>query len=72
MPPKKPIKSTFNPLAPEPSIFQVLPLKKRQKNTEITEDDLRKLESDNQKLTDKFVHHIDEVIKKKEEEILAI
>ena len=32
MPPKKPIKSTFNPLAPEPSIFQVLPLKKRQKN----------------------------------------
>ncbi len=47
-------------------------LKKRQKNTDITEDDLRRLESDNQKLTDKFVHQVDEVIKKKEEEILAI
>jgi len=47
-------------------------LKKRQKDSIITEDDLRHLESENQKLTDKFTHTVDELIKKKEEEILAI
>ena len=47
-------------------------LKKRQKDSTITEDDLRHLESENQKLTDKFTHAVEELIKKKEEEILAI
>ena len=47
-------------------------LKRRQKDSTLTEDDLRRLESDNQKLTDKFTHHVDDLIKKKEEEILAI
>ena len=47
-------------------------LKKRQKNSMITEDELRHLESENQKLTDKFIHTVDELIKKKEEEILSI
>ncbi len=47
-------------------------LKRRQKDSSITEDDLRHLESENQKLTDKFIHIVDELIKKKEEEILAI
>ena len=47
-------------------------LKNRQKNSMLTEDDLRHLESENQKLTDKFIHIVDELIKKKEEEILSI
>jgi ribosome recycling factor len=47
-------------------------LKQRQKDSTITEDELRHLESENQKLTDTFTHTVDELIKKKEEEILAI
>jgi ribosome recycling factor len=47
-------------------------LKKRQKDSTLTEDELRHLESENQKLTDKFIHTVEEFIKKKEEEILAI
>jgi ribosome recycling factor len=47
-------------------------LKRRQKDSTITEDELRHLESENQKLTDKYIHTVDELIKKKEEEILAI
>ena len=46
--------------------------KKRQKDATITEDTLRRLEVEIQKLTDKYVHLIDELIKKKEEEILEI
>ncbi len=47
-------------------------LKRQQKDSSITEDDLRQLENENQKLTDKYIHSVDELIKKKEEEILAI
>lgn len=47
-------------------------LKRRQKEGELTEDELRRAENENQKLTDKFVHKVDEVLKKKEEEILEI
>ena len=47
-------------------------LKRRQKEGELTEDDLRKAEIDNQKLTDKYVQKVDELLKKKEEEILEI
>jgi ribosome recycling factor len=47
-------------------------LKRRHKENTLTEDDLRLLEAENQKLTDKYIHIIDELIRKKEEEILAI
>ena len=47
-------------------------IKRRQKDSTITEDDLRRLETENQKSTDKFIHTVDELIRKKEEEILAI
>jgi ribosome recycling factor len=47
-------------------------LKHRQKDNTITEDDLRRLEAENQTLTDKFIHTIDDLIQKKETEILAI
>jgi len=47
-------------------------LKKLQKDGKLTEDDLRKSEADVQKLTDQYVHKIDDVIKKKEQEILEV
>lgn len=46
--------------------------KKLQKNGEITEDDLKNAEKDIQKLTDKFIARIEEEVKAKEKEILAI
>src|SRR5438445_7467698 len=47
-------------------------LKKLQKDAKLTEDELRKGEADNQKLTDQYIHKIDEVIKKKEQEIMEV
>ncbi len=46
--------------------------KKRQKEGNLTEDDLRRLEAEIQKLTDKYVQQVDDLTKKKEEEILEI
>ena len=47
-------------------------LKKMQKESKITEDELRKSEAEVQKLTDQYVHNVDQVLKKKEEEILEV
>lgn len=47
-------------------------LKRRQKEGSLTEDELKRLEQENQKLTDKYIQKVDELVKKKEEEILAI
>lgn len=47
-------------------------LKKAQKAAEITEDDLKRYEGDVQKTTDGFIAQIDQVIKKKENEIMTI
>lgn len=47
-------------------------LKRRQKEGDLTEDELKRLEQENQKLTDKYIHMVDEIIKKKEEEILTV
>ncbi|NEU29343.1 ribosome recycling factor [bacterium LRH843] len=47
-------------------------LKKRQKDSEITEDDLRRLTDDVQKLTDEFIAQVDEVTDKKEKEIMEV
>lgn len=46
--------------------------KKQKKNNEITEDDLKGIEEDIQKLTDKFVKNIDNIIADKEKEILSV
>ena len=46
--------------------------KKAQKGGEITEDDLRGLEQDIQKVTDQYVKKIDEMISHKEAEIMKI
>lgn len=46
--------------------------KKQQKNSEITEDDLKDIEKDVQSLTDDAIKEIDKVVKAKEVEILEI
>lgn len=48
------------------------PLKKLQKEGNITEDDLRSLEKEVQELTDKFVKAIDEAVSHKEAEIMKV
>ncbi|MBQ7593404.1 MAG: ribosome recycling factor [Synergistaceae bacterium] len=45
-------------------------LKKQEKASEITEDDLKKLTKDVQDITDKYIKKIDEVYKVKEKEVL--
>ena len=46
--------------------------KKQQKASEITEDDLKGLEKDMQKMTDDFIKKVDEMTAKKEKELYAI
>ena len=46
--------------------------KKQKKDGEITEDDLKNLETKVQKLTDKFVAEVDDIVAKKEKEILEV
>lgn len=46
--------------------------KKMQKNSEITEDDLKGIEKDIQNLTDKYVKEIDDITAGKEKEILEV
>ncbi|MBQ2968034.1 MAG: ribosome recycling factor [Clostridia bacterium] len=46
--------------------------KKQQKNSEITEDDLKNIEKDVQELTDNAIKEIDKIVKAKEAEILEI
>jgi ribosome recycling factor len=47
-------------------------IKKMEKNKEITEDDRKLAEEEMQKITDKFIVEIDEITKKKEEELMEI
>ena len=47
-------------------------IKKQQKNSEITEDDQKKLEADIQKLTDGFIKDIDVAAAAKEKEIMEV
>ena len=47
-------------------------LKKLQKDAKLTEDELRKAEAETQKLTDQYIHKIDDVVKKKEQEIMEV
>ncbi|MED4532486.1 ribosome recycling factor [Metabacillus fastidiosus] len=47
-------------------------LKKLEKNGEITEDELRGLTEDIQKLTDKFIENVDSLTKDKEKEIMEV
>lgn len=46
--------------------------KKQEKSHEITEDELKGIETDIQKLTDKYVAEIDKMVSEKEKEIMAV
>lgn len=46
--------------------------KRQQKASEITEDDFKDIEKDIQELTDNHVKNIDELVKKKEEEVTEV
>ncbi|MBS3948240.1 MAG: ribosome recycling factor [Dethiobacter sp.] len=47
-------------------------LKKSEKNGELTEDELRKLQESMQKLTDKYIEEIEKVLVTKEKEIMEV
>ena len=47
-------------------------LKKAQKNSDITEDELRSFEKDVQKLTDDSIKNIDAITAEKEQELLEV
>ena len=46
--------------------------KKQEKDHEITEDELKGIETDVQKLTDKYIAEIDKMVAEKEKEIMAV
>src|SRR5699024_5791928 len=46
--------------------------KAMQKNSEISEDELKSAEDSIQKLTDKYVDEIDNILEKKEKEIMSV
>ena len=46
--------------------------KNYKKDGEMTEDELKKAEDDIQKLTDKGVEEIDQILEKKEKEVMSI
>ena len=46
--------------------------KAKQKNSEITEDELKSAETEIQKITDKYVEEIDQILANKEKEIMSI
>jgi len=46
--------------------------KKQEKAHEITEDDLKGIETDIQKLTDKYIGEVDKMVTEKEQEIMAV
>ena len=46
--------------------------KAMQKNSEITEDELKQAENEIQKITDKYVEEVDKVLEKKEKEVMSV
>ena len=47
-------------------------VKKMEKSSEITEDELKELETEIQKLTDKFIAEIDKLVEAKNKDIMSI
>lgn len=47
-------------------------IKKRQKDGELTEDEMRRSQDQVQKLTDEYVHKVEDLLKKKEAEVLEV
>ena len=47
-------------------------IKHRQKDGDISEDDARREQDEVQKLTDRFIHQMDELLKHKEAEVMEV
>lgn len=47
-------------------------IKKLEKNSEITEDDLKSYSNDIQKITDKYIAQVDSVTKEKQDELMSV
>lgn len=47
-------------------------VKKAQKGKEITEDDLKKYQDEIQKITDKYINEVDDIVATKEKELLTV
>jgi ribosome recycling factor len=47
-------------------------IRKQEKNAEVSQDEARDLQEEVQKTTDKFVARIDELLSKKEEDIMTV
>ncbi len=47
-------------------------IKKMEKNKELSEDDRKAAENETQKITDKYIEIVDELTKKKEEELMEL
>ncbi|HEX2093664.1 MAG TPA: ribosome recycling factor [Longimicrobiaceae bacterium] len=47
-------------------------IRRRQKEGELSEDDARKAQDQVQKLTDEYVHKVDDLLKKKEAEVMEV
>ena len=47
-------------------------IKKQQKDGDLTEDEMRRSQDQVQKLTDEYVHKVDDLLKKKEAEVLEV
>lgn len=47
-------------------------IKKLEKNSEITEDDLKGYSNDIQKITDKYIAQVDSVTKEKQDELMGV
>ena len=47
-------------------------IKKRQKDSGMSEDDARREQDETQKLTDRYIHQVDELLKHKEAEVLEV
>ena len=46
--------------------------KSMQKNSEITEDELKQAENEIQKMTDKYIEEVDKLLEKKEKEVMSV
>ena len=47
-------------------------IKKRQKDSGMSEDDARREQDETQKLTDRYIHQVDELLKHKEAEVMEV
>ena len=67
-----PVNQVGNISSPEARMDAIEQIKKAQKDSEITEDDRKKLEDQAQKLTDSHIKDIDKIVSDKQKEIMEV